>query len=174
MLGLVACGALLYLAALAAARPPAVGNNEAAARRERDIAAVNALLPQTQCRDCGYPGCLPYARAVIEQDAPLNLCPPGGAVTVRRLERLLGRTSQRLPAPPAQPATVARVDEQACIGCVKCITACPVDAIVGAAGQLHAVIPAYCTGCGLCVPPCPMDCIAMVPAAAASPPPRPA
>ena len=131
--------------------------------REETISAVDALLPQTQCGDCGYPGCLPYARAIVDQDVPLNLCPPGGAVTVRKLEKLLGRTSYRYVAPVAPESAIALIDEKTCIGCVKCIHACPVDAIVGSAKQLHAIIPEYCTGCKLCLPPCPVDCITMIP-----------
>ena len=128
--------------------------------REKTVTAIDALLPQTQCGDCGYPGCLPYSRAIVEQDAPLNLCPPGGAATVRKLEMLLGRP-HRHTAPPVAENLVAVIDEETCIGCVKCIDACPVDAIIGSARQLHAVIPEYCTGCKLCLPPCPVDCIAM-------------
>ena len=130
---------------------------------EETIGEIDALLPQTQCGECGYPGCLPYAKAIVEQDVPLNLCPPGGAVTVRKLEKLLGRTSYRHIAPDMPEAAIALIDEETCIGCIKCIPACPVDAIVGSAKQLHAVIPEYCTGCKLCLPPCPVDCITMIP-----------
>ncbi len=133
------------------------------------IDAVDALLPQTQCGDCGYPGCRPYARAIVAQDAPLNLCPPGGDTTVHKLELLLGKAAQHAPPAPLSRA-VARIDEETCIGCVKCIVACPVDAIVGSARQLHAVMPEYCTGCKLCLPPCPVDCISMEPAAPAGAP----
>ena len=129
---------------------------------EQTVAAIDALLPQTQCGECGYPGCRPYARAIVEQGAPLNLCPPGGEATVKKLERLLGKP-HRYTAPPAAENALALIDEESCIGCVKCIDACPVDAIVGSSKQLHAVIPEYCTGCELCLPPCPVDCITMVP-----------
>ena len=129
--------------------------------REKTISAIDALLPQTQCGDCGYPGCRPYAQAIAEQDVPLNLCPPGGAATVRKLENLLGKPHQHS-GPPVPESLVAVIDEETCIGCVKCIDACPVDAIVGSAKQLHAVIPEYCTGCKLCLPPCPVDCITII------------
>ena len=154
--------AIYLLAQSAAVLLPAAGDTNKRAREET-INALDALLPQTQCGDCGYPGCLPYARAIVEQDIPLNLCPPGGAVTVRKLEKLLGKTSCRHIAPVTPENTIALIDEETCIGCVKCIDACPVDAIVGSAKQLHAVIPEYCTGCKLCLPPCPVDCISMIP-----------
>lgn len=127
------------------------------------IAKINDLLPQTQCRECGYDGCLPYAAAIASDRAGLNLCPPGGAYTVRALARLTGKP---VPAviPPQPPNRLAFIKEDLCIGCVKCINACPVDAIVGAAKQMHGVIPQYCSGCGLCLDPCPVDCIVMSPA----------
>ena len=130
--------------------------------QEKTITAIDALLPQTQCGDCGYPGCLPYAQAIADRDVPLNLCPPGGDATVRKLEKLLGKSYRHTP-PPMLESAVALIDEETCIGCVKCIVACPVDAIAGSAKQLHAVIPEYCTGCKLCLPPCPVDCITMIP-----------
>jgi electron transport complex protein RnfB len=126
---------------------------------------IDALLPQTQCRRCGYEGCLPYARAVAEGEA-INRCPPGGDALVAALARLTARP--RIPLDPScgrpAPLEVAWIDEAWCIGCTLCIAACPVDAIVGAAKRMHAVLPALCTGCALCVPPCPVDCIDMVPA----------
>lgn len=122
------------------------------------------LLPQTQCTKCGYPACRPYAEAMARGEAPHNQCPPGGAEGIARLASVLGR-----PVIPLNPAhgvererPVAVIDERACIGCTLCIQACPVDAIVGAAKQMHTVIPELCTGCDLCVAPCPVDCIAMV------------
>ena len=125
---------------------------------------VDALLPQTQCRQCGYPGCRPYADAVAAGRAGFNQCPPGGEETIRELAALLGRAFEALD--PAfgvtKPPMAAVIDEAVCIGCTLCIQACPVDAIVGAAKLMHTVIAAECTGCELCVPPCPVDCIAMV------------
>lgn len=125
------------------------------------VERVNDLLPQTQCAQCGFPGCRPYAEAVVEGSADINLCPPGGEETVHRLGRLLGRD----PIPLAEAAikAVAVINEADCIGCYHCRTACPVDAIVGAPQFMHTVIEAECTGCELCVAPCPVDCIAMRP-----------
>ena len=124
---------------------------------------VDALLPQTQCAQCGYPGCRPYAAAIVEDGAAINLCPPGGNDTVRRLADLLGRDeAPPLATGPAAPA-VAVIDESACIGCFHCRNACPVDAIVGAPQFMHTVIESECTGCELCLAPCPVDCITMRP-----------
>lgn len=132
------------------------------------IRAIDALLPQTQCTQCGYDGCRPYARAIAAGEAGINQCPPGGDAVIVRLAQLVGR-----PATPLNPANgeyrapqVAVIDEDVCIGCVKCIQACPVDAIVGASKLMHTVIASWCTGCELCIPPCPVDCIALLPAAA--------
>jgi electron transport complex protein RnfB len=145
------------------------GHRDREARAER----IDALLPQTQCRQCGYAGCRPYAEAIAGGSADINRCPPGGDETIRELAALTG-----LPARPldtacgaAMPPSVALIDEATCIGCTLCIQACPVDAIVGAAKLMHTVITAECSGCRLCVPPCPVDCISMpeaagVPAAA--------
>jgi electron transport complex protein RnfB len=129
------------------------------------VALVDALLPQTQCTRCGYPGCLPYAAAIVS-GAPLNQCPPGGSATIRALATLLGREFQPLnPANGAEaPPGVAWIDESRCIGCARCLPPCPVDAIVGAAKYLHTVIAERCTGCELCLAPCPVDCIEMRPA----------
>ncbi len=126
--------------------------------------AIDALLPQTQCRQCGYAGCRPYAEAIAASRAGINQCPPGGEETIRDLAALLGVPFAPL-APEfgaAKPPAVAVIDEQACIGCTLCIQACPVDAIVGAAKVMHTVIAQECTGCELCIPPCPVDCIQMV------------
>lgn len=125
------------------------------------VERVNDLLPQTQCAQCGYPGCRPYAAAIVEESAPINLCPPGGDATVRRLADLLGRQAEPLVKPAAIDAAVAVIDEALCIGCTHCRAACPVDAIVGAHQLMHTVIEAECTGCELCIEPCPVDCIRM-------------
>lgn len=129
---------------------------------------IEALLPQTQCTKCGYPACRPYAEAIADGSAAYNQCPPGGQEGVARLAQLL-----QLPVIPLNPSNgverprpVAVIDEAACIGCTLCIQACPVDAIAGAAKQMHTVIADLCTGCDLCVAPCPVDCIAMVDASA--------
>jgi electron transport complex protein RnfB len=126
-------------------------------------AQINQLLPQTQCAQCGYPGCLPYAEAIIAGEADINQCAPGGAATVAALAKLLSRppTSLNPDYGQPQPPSVAIVDEASCIGCALCLQACPVDAIVGAARFTHTVIRSECTGCELCVPPCPVDCIAI-------------
>jgi len=132
---------------------------------ESPVDIVNSMLPQTQCAQCGYPGCRPYAEAIISNEAAINQCAPGGDALVTALARLLGRSTDRVdpafgvPAPPS----VARINEEACIGCAICITACPVDAILGAAHFTHTVIHDECTGCDLCVAPCPVDCITLVP-----------
>ncbi len=125
---------------------------------------IDALLPQTQCRQCGYAGCRPYAEAIAAGRAGINRCPPGGEDTVRELSRLTGMPFEPLdPACGAtMPPAVAIIDEEACIGCTLCLQACPVDAIVGAAKLMHTVIAAECTGCKLCIPPCPVDCITMI------------
>ncbi|MFM7226797.1 MAG: electron transport complex subunit RsxB [Betaproteobacteria bacterium] len=124
---------------------------------------IEDLLPQTQCTKCGYPACRPYAEAIAEGTAAHNQCPPGGAEGIARIAALLGK--RVIPLNPVngveRERPVAVIDESACIGCTLCIQACPVDAIVGAAKQMHTVIPSLCTGCDLCVPPCPVDCIDM-------------
>ena len=128
------------------------------------IEAIDALLPQTQCTKCGYQSCRPYAEAIARGDADINQCPPGGADGIRKLAKLLGRRQKALnPANGVEkPRTAALIDESRCIGCMLCIHACPVDAIVGSPKQMHTVLTGFCTGCDLCVPPCPVDCIDMV------------
>ena len=127
---------------------------------------IDRLLPQTQCTRCGYPACLPYARAIATGEADINRCPPGGDAGIRDLARLLGR--EPLPLNPdcgvESPLRVAVIREAECIGCTKCIQACPVDAIIGASKLMHTVLADICTGCELCLPPCPVDCIDLVPA----------
>ena len=127
---------------------------------------IDALLPQTQCGQCTYPGCRPYAEAIANREAPINQCPPGGQATIIALAHLLD-------VEVLEPNTehgehyniplVALIDEQTCIGCTLCIQACPVDAILGSAKHMHTIIVDECTGCELCLPPCPVDCIDMIP-----------
>ena len=125
------------------------------------VDALHAALPQTQCTRCGYADCRSYAAAIVDEGAAINRCPPGGAEGVARLARIAGRAPRALDAACGAegPRVVARIDEAACIGCALCLKACPVDAIVGAARQMHVVIEAHCTGCALCLPVCPVDCI---------------
>ena len=125
---------------------------------------IDALLPQTQCAQCGFPGCRPYAEAIADGTADINQCPPGGEAGIKALADLLGREAKPLNPDNGEekPRAVAVIDEAVCIGCTLCIQACPVDAIVGASKQMHTVIEAECTGCDLCLPPCPVDCIEMV------------
>ncbi|HEY2590283.1 MAG TPA: RnfABCDGE type electron transport complex subunit B [Steroidobacteraceae bacterium] len=142
---------------------------EAGAVRQAELAAaIDVLLPQTQCTRCGYSGCRPYAEAIARGDSDINHCPPGGAALIDALARLTGRAP--LPLDPANgsegPHRIAVIDEDRCIGCAKCLPPCPVDAIVGAPRFLHTVVAALCTGCELCIAPCPVDCIEMRPASA--------
>ena len=126
---------------------------------------IDALLPQTQCGQCTFAGCRPYAEAIANGEAEINQCPPGGETTILALADLLGVEAKPLNDEHGEEkmaATVAIIDEQVCIGCTLCIQACPVDAILGAAKQMHTVIEDECTGCELCIPPCPVDCIDMV------------
>ena len=126
---------------------------------------IDALLPQTQCGQCTYPGCRPYAEAITSGEANINQCPPGGETTMLALSELLGVEPLALDQEHADEPekTVVYIDEQICIGCTLCIQACPVDAILGAAKQMHTVIESECTGCDLCIPPCPVDCIFIKP-----------
>ncbi len=126
---------------------------------------IDNLLPQTQCGQCGYPGCRPYAQAIVDGDA-INKCPPGGQNTINALADLLDLEAPQLDAEHGEESEVKKVAfirEEECIGCTKCIQACPVDAILGAAKMMHTVIADECTGCDLCVEPCPVDCIDMIP-----------
>ncbi|MBZ0105915.1 MAG: electron transport complex subunit RsxB [Sulfuricella denitrificans] len=127
------------------------------------VEKVDAILPQIQCGQCGYPGCKPYAEAISAGNSAINLCAPGGEAVMLRLADLLGVDPQPLAADAAlpKPKQVALIDEQTCIGCTLCLQACPVDAIAGAAKQMHTIIASECTGCELCLPPCPVDCITM-------------
>lgn len=128
------------------------------------VERIDAWLPQTQCGQCGFSGCRPYAEAIAAGTAPINRCPPGGECGIAALATLLGQAVIALD--PAcgvtQPELVAFIHEDACIGCTKCIHACPVDAIIGASKQMHTVIADLCTGCELCVPACPVDCIDLI------------
>ena len=121
------------------------------------VKELNRLLPQTQCAQCGYPGCRPYAEAMAD-GAPVTLCPPGGDRTAEKLAEKLGRSLEQNKVKQPELA-IAKIIESECIGCTLCITACPVDAIVGARNQIHTVLNEICTGCELCIPPCPVDCI---------------
>ena len=121
------------------------------------VEELNRLLPQTQCAQCGYPGCRPYAEAMAN-GAPVTLCPPGGDRTAEKLAEKLGRSLEQKKVKQPELA-IAKIIESECIGCTLCITACPVDAIVGARNQIHTVLNEICTGCELCIPPCPVDCI---------------
>lgn len=129
---------------------------------ERLSGRVEDLLPQTQCGQCGYPGCGPYAEAMVKGEAEINRCPPGGEAVVRALARLLGKEEIPIKRGAGKPKAVAVIDEADCIGCTLCLRACPVDAIIGAAKQLHGILASECTGCELCLTACPIDCIHML------------
>jgi electron transport complex protein RnfB len=158
--------AVLALSLLAAVFGLLLGYASIRFRVEGDpiIEKIDALLPQTQCGQCGYPGCRPYAEAIGRGEADINRCAPGGENTVIALADLLGRDPKPLDVEVQEPM-VAVIDENVCIGCTLCIQACPVDAILGAAKHMHTVIESECTGCKLCVEPCPVECIHMVPIA---------
>ncbi|WP_437611568.1 electron transport complex subunit RsxB [Erwinia sp. V71] len=132
------------------------------------VEQIDEILPQSQCGQCGYPGCRPYAEAVGNNGEAINKCAPGGEQTMLKLAALLNVEPQPLDGGEEVQApvrTVAWIDEENCIGCTKCIQACPVDAIVGATRAMHTVLSDVCTGCDLCVAPCPTDCIEMRPVA---------
>jgi electron transport complex protein RnfB len=157
--------ALLAMAAIAIALGAVLGYAAIKFRVEGNplVDKIDAVLPQTQCGQCGFPGCKPYATAIAEGVAEINKCPPGGEEGIHKLADLLGRDfipfgGETIP----KPKSVALIDELNCIGCTLCIQACPVDAIAGAAKQMHTIIAAECTGCELCIAPCPVDCISMV------------
>lgn len=124
---------------------------------------LHAALPQTQCTRCGYPDCAAYAQAIVNNEAAINQCPPGGIQGVERLARITGLPTQPLnPAHgPESPRSIAVIDEAWCIGCTLCLKACPTEAIFGSNKHMHTVIEAYCTGCELCIPVCPVDCISL-------------
>ena len=159
--------AILSLSLLALALGLALGFAAVRFKVEGDplVDKIDALLPQTQCGQCTYPGCRPYATAIANGEADINQCPPGGEATIHALADLLDRDPKPLNPENGEvkPKMLAVIDEQTCIGCTLCIQACPVDAILGAAKQMHTVIADECTGCELCLPPCPVDCIDMVP-----------
>ena len=131
-------------------------------RTARVSTRIDALLPQTQCGQCGFDGCLPYAEAVARRAANVNYCPPGGMRTANSIAELVGAehvTEVVAINPSSNGDAIVEIDAAACIGCTKCLPVCPVDAILGAQKQLHIVLTDLCTGCGLCIPPCPVDCI---------------
>lgn len=137
------------------------------------VERLDALLPQTQCTRCGYPACRPYAEALAAGEAAINRCPPGGAAGIERLATVLDRPVIALDpeyGTERNVEVVARIVESDCIGCTKCIQACPIDAIVGAMNLMHSVIAETCNGCELCLPVCPVDCIEIIDAPAAPPP----
>ncbi len=130
------------------------------------VDAIDAILPQTQCGECGFPGCKPYAEALSQGAAPIDRCPPGGVVVLQALAQILNQDAtpyMEEVAKKTRPPAVALINEADCIGCTKCIPACPVDAIMGSAKLMHTVLSDECTGCGLCIEPCPMDCISLLP-----------
>ncbi len=155
--------ATITVIALAAGLLLSFANNRLPAKPDDLVDRVNELLPQTQCAQCGFPGCRPYAAAIAAGAANINLCPPGGDDTIRRLAEMLGRDVIELEesANTDMVKSVAVIDEALCIGCMHCRNACPVDAIIGTHQMMHTIIASECTGCELCLPPCPVDCIRM-------------
>jgi electron transport complex protein RnfB len=159
--------ALLVMSGLAVALGGVLGFAALKFKTEENplVDKIDAILPQTQCGQCGFPGCRPYAEAIAAGKADINQCPPGGEEGIKKLAELLGVEPKPLNAEHGEvkPKSVAFIDESTCIGCTLCIQACPVDAIIGAAKQMHTIVASECTGCELCVAPCPVDCISMVP-----------
>jgi Na+-translocating ferredoxin:NAD+ oxidoreductase subunit B len=161
--------ALLALGGLSAAFGAILGFAAVKFKVEGDpiVEQIDSLLPQTQCGQCGHPGCRPYAQAIADGEA-INHCPPGGQATINAIANLLDIEAPSLDEEHGEASDVKKVAyirEDECIGCTKCIQACPMDAILGAAKQMHTVIADECTGCDLCVEPCPVDCIDMIPVA---------
>ena len=169
-IGVLACGTAIAAALVAAglARFSRMPTDNATAQREKLIDRIEDCLPRTQCAQCGYPGCRPYAEALLDRTIGIDKCPPGGTQTVKRLAELLGE-APNASVPPTPQVRIARIIEADCIGCALCLPACPTDAIVGAHRFMHTVIAADCTGCELCLAPCPVDCIELI-----SPEPDPA
>ncbi len=133
------------------------------------VDTIDQLLPQSQCGKCGYPGCRPYAEAIQESGAEINLCIPGGETTMLELAKLLDREPKMVGGEEAgteKPKLIAAINEAQCIGCTLCLQSCPVDAILGASKLMHTVITQECTGCELCITPCPVECIEMIPISA--------
>lgn len=158
--------AILVMSAIALALGAVLGFSAIKFKVEGNplVEKIDAVLPQTQCGQCSYPGCKPYATAIAAGEADINRCPPGGEEGIRKLADLLGVEFKPFGEGAApKPKAVAFIDENTCIGCTLCIQACPVDAISGAAKQMHTIIAAECTGCELCIAPCPVDCISMQP-----------
>ena len=162
MLTLLALAAIVFLALVFGAL---LGFASIRFKVEGDplVEQIDAILPQTQCGQCGYPGCKPYAEAIANGD-DINKCPPGGEATIKELATLMGVDAKPLDAAHGveDVKKVAYIREDECIGCTKCIQACPTDAIFGAAKRMHSIIEAECNGCDLCVDPCPVDCIDLV------------
>ena len=158
--------ALIVMAAVAIVLGSVLGFAAIKFRTEGNplVDKIDAILPQTQCGQCSYPGCKPYATAIASGEAEINRCPPGGEEGIQKLADLLGIDFKPFGDDTAAPKSksLAFIDEDTCIGCTLCIQACPVDAISGAAKQMHTVISSECTGCELCVAPCPVDCISML------------
>ena len=127
---------------------------------------INNILPQTQCELCSYKGCRPYAEAIIEKGERIDRCEPGGVETLKAIAKIVGQSPEPYLAgveTREKHMTLPVIREHECIGCTKCIQACPVDAIIGSGKQMHTIITDACNGCELCIPPCPVDCIDTVP-----------